>query len=289
VRPDHFNAGDLIHALMLEPWEVYDRYYRMHLEEDLKGSLKTASDIEAALALAKHPKSKAGEKKADKARRLAELDLGFLIYDIEVENLAAENEGKIGIKGDIWDDAHTVYGKFKDREEAQIWIDHEYGLPELSIIVFDEALSTWLRIRPDFLRVLPLMDGAAMAPLMTDVKSTNSARPDSFANDMGKFGYDLQQAFYEMVFELYAGRELTGFGFLTAEFRRASIVENYVLSEKSIAPARAVIRPQLANLLECLDGNVWGGYTSGGVMELELRQYELQRRSRGLNGEHHEQ
>jgi len=292
ARPDHFTAGDLIHALILEPWDVYERYYRMHTDEDLKGSLKTAADIEAALKRAGEVKNKGGEKKADKVIRLHELALGIQIYDIEVNELAAKNEGKIGIKGDIWDDAHTVYGKFKDRGEAQLWINHEYGLSELSIIVFDEELGVWLRIRPDHLRVIPTQingeDSVSFAPLMTDVKSTNSARPDSFSNDCGKFGYDIQQAFYEMVFKMYAGIDLSGFGFLTAEYKRASIVEPYVLSEKSVSPARTAIRPQLANLVECLEGNEWGGYTSGGVMELEIRAYELPRRSSGLNGAGHE-
>lgn len=287
-RPDHFTAGDLIHALILEPWDVYSRYYRMHLDEDLSGSLKTASDIESALKAAGEPKSKAGEKKFDKALRLDALGLGILIHDIEVAKLASLNKGKVGIKGDIWDDAHTVYGKFKDREEAQTWIDHNHGLPELSIIVFDEALGIWLRIRPDYLRVLPLIDNIAHAPLMTDVKSTNSARPDSFANDMGKFGYDIQQAFYEMVFRMHSGVDLTAFGFLTAEYKRASIVEPYVLSEKSIKPARQALPHQLARLAECLEGNHWGGYTEGGVTELEIRPFELQRRSSGLNGGDHE-
>jgi hypothetical protein len=284
-RPEHFLIGDLVHALMLEPWETYGRYYRLPTEEESAGCVKTATDIEAELKRHGQPKSKAGEKKADKAKRLEELGLGYVIHDIELAKLAEANEGKEGIKGELWDDAHTVYGKFLEREEAQVWIDHEYGLPELSIIVFDEDLDVWLRIRPDFLRVLPVMDGEAYPPMMTDVKTANSANPDTFQNDMGKFGYDIQQAFYEMVFTMFTGLELTGFNFLTAEYRNASIVEPYELEEESIAPARKYIRPQLSRLMKCFKTGKWNGYTEGGVKELRLRPFELQKRSNGLKAD----
>ncbi len=276
-RPDHFTAGDLIHALILEPWSVLKRYYRDHTKSEFPGALVTDPQIKAALKEAGEPQTIGGEKKADRIARLMDINPDTVVWDWELQKLADANEGKTAIKGGIWDCAHLAYKAFLERQEATDWIDHANGLSELSIIAECPHTGMIVRCRPDFTLLLPVMDNLRYPPLMVDVKSANSASPEKFARSIGDFGYHLQQAFYEYVFKLATGTAPFDFGFVVAEFEKASIVETIKIDKATMKLTRASLIPALKKLKHCYDVNQWAGYTSGGVTELSVAPWALKR------------
>ena len=272
-RQDHFTTGDMIHSLFLEPWTVAECYYKGYSPKDLNGALRTDDEIKDALSKLGEPKTKAGEKKAGRIERLLKISPETRIQDNEKKLLAQKNKGKQLISSSTWDKAFRVYKKFLARPEFSVWIDHDYGLPELSIIAQCPNTGMWIRCRPDFLRVLPMMDGEYYPPIMTDVKSANSASQAFFSKSASDFGYHIQQAFYEYVWSIYTGDTLTDFGFVVAEFATASIVEPMLIDDTDIKYARLAIQPALARLKECYDKDEWNGYTVEGISNIRISKW----------------
>lgn len=263
-RPDYFVAGDLIHALCLEPDEVYERYYCALNEKDYPTALRTAADIEAALKTAGQPMTKKGEKKADKVARLKECCPDIQVWDDLVEQHARqpENEDKQAIPYSIWKKAHRALAAVKKRAEADFLLSE--GLAELSIFARCPGTGLMLRIRPDWLR---------LNKWIIDVKSTASAKPAYWSKQASSLGYHCQDAFYKYVFNLAAKQEAAGFGFITIEYDKAAICEPYEVHEDDKHAGEEIIANDINRLALCLEKDYWPGYTEEGVTPLRIAHY----------------
>ena len=260
-RPDYFVAGDLIHALCLEPDEVYKRYYSALDEKLYRNALRTTPEIEAALKAAGQPKKKTGEKKADQVARLKECCPDAQVWDDVVAQHAdlPENRGKTAIPHKIWKKAHRAHRAVMSRSEAAFLLSD--GLPELSIFARCPNTGFMLRVRPDWLR----LNG-----WIIDVKSTTSAKPSYWSKQARDLGYHCQDAFYRYVYSLATGKEAGGFGFITVEFDKAPICEPYEVADKDKHIGEEQIERDLAKLADCTAKNSWPGYTESGVTPLHI-------------------
>lgn len=289
ARPKHFTAGELLHALILEPNKVADRYYREPALSEHAGALTTDAQIKAALKAKDQPMSKTGEKKADRIARLSDIDPDVQIYDLILEKAAEANKGKESIPASIWDKAKKAHAAFKERAEAQLWIDRDFGLPELSIIARCPVTGMIVRCRPDFTRLMPVIDGCITPPLMTDVKSSASARPEKFARSVGDFGYHIQQAFYEYVFACLFNHTPSAFGFLVVEFEKAAIAETMAIDDETMSATRAILKPALRKLKKCIEEDTWHGYTESGVTTISLAPWALKQMAAITGASNHEE
>lgn len=263
-RPDYFVIGDLLHALCLEPDEVYDRYYCALNVKEYPAALRTAPEIEKALQAAGQPKKKSGEKKADQVARLKETCPDIQVWDDLVQQHAQkpEHEGKIEISYDIWRKAHRALTKVMERAEAKVLLSD--GLAELSIFAVCPDTGMMLKARPDWLR---------LNFWIIDVKSATSAKPSFWSKKAADLGYHCQDAFYRYVFKLATDKDPEGFGFITIEYEKAAICEPYEIDEAGKEAGDKQVHRDLGGLAACKEKDYWPGYTAQGVTPLKIAKW----------------
>lgn len=99
-------------------------------------------------------------------------------------------------------------------------------------------------------------------PMIRDVKTTASAKPEAFARSVSSFGYDVQQAAYTEAIEVLHPDLI---GRVSFEFVACEVEEPYAVTPIELdAQFRAIGRAKWISACrqwkECLESNRWPGY-----------------------------
>lgn len=127
------------------------------------------------------------------------------------------------------------------------------GESEVSGFATCPEMGVRLRVRFDRLTKAALVD------LKT---SASKARADAFAMTVFKFGYDLQGATYQEVYELITGERLP-FKFVTVETRAPHLVAVGTLNEEYLEMGRSKSMKARQKYAACMEAGVWPGYPPG--------------------------
>jgi len=139
------------------------------------------------------------------------------------------------------------------------------GRPEVSayhyeqIVVDDEtgeAQRVLVRVRPDW--EYPVNDKQV---ILLDAKSCADASPPEFAKQVGRKGYDMQNAMYVDVYEKASGKEVLGFVFAEVETEYPYVCSASMLNAPDVEAGLNEYRRLLAIYAKCERENHWPGYT----------------------------
>ncbi|MDE1465971.1 PD-(D/E)XK nuclease-like domain-containing protein [Spartinivicinus poritis] len=257
----YLTTGEFIHALCLEPDKVYQRYYCDLAIEDYPTALKTITDIDQALVRLKQPKTKVGEKKANKIARLLSVDPDIVIWDQLLLNHheLPEHQHKTPIAKTTWLQAYQAIKAIYERSEAKEVLSA--GISELSLFTICPITQLLLKCRIDWLT--PTLH-------LWDLKTADTANPVIWKSKAAKYGYQYQDAFYRYVFEMCTGLLPNGFDFLVIEYQDVSICELITLSQETKQMADDIVVQALIKLKNCLEENHWPGYTTTGTALVDL-------------------
>lgn len=144
------------------------------------------------------------------------------------------------------------------------------GEIETSYYWTDDVTGIECKVRPDCLREFE------EKILVTDLKSTNSAKTDDFRKDCVKFGYDLQAAMYKLAVEKETGKQVD-FVFIVVEKKPPYMVNILQADNLFLERGLSLFREYIGIYKECLDSGDWYGYNgfSGEINNLALPSYLL--------------
>ena len=143
------------------------------------------------------------------------------------------------------------------------------GSAELSAYWNDPVTGIACKCRPDFL----MDDGEAPIGIL-DVKSTRDASITGFSRDIGKYGYDVQAAFYIDGIKAVTGLELP-FYFVPIEKDGPHEVAMYRASDDMVATGRKKYRAALELLQWCREKGEYPGYQPFGEIEvIDLQKWD---------------
>ncbi|KRC52146.1 hypothetical protein ASE16_03600 [Leifsonia sp. Root227] len=117
--------------------------------------------------------------------------------------------------------------------------------------VFAEIDGVPVRARFDALS----SDGAAV-----DLKTTDDATPSGFAKSVAKWGYDVQEAWYDDVHDAATGVPLGAFYFIVVEKSAPYEVAVHRLPELWVEMGRTKAAEARRIYRECVETGVWPGY-----------------------------
>jgi len=140
--------------------------------------------------------------------------------------------------------AHSTAGPFFEAD----------GDSEVSAFATCPKTGVRLRARAD-----RLVDGGPIVDLKT---TAGSAKPEEFARAVFNFGYDLQDAQYEEVFNLASGWD-GEFKFVVVETRAPYLVNVVKLRPGYIEMGRDKALKARRIYAECMAAGVWPGYPAG--------------------------
>lgn len=103
----------------------------------------------------------------------------------------------------------------------------------------------------------------------TDYKSAASVEPGSFAAAVARYGYH-QQAAWTLDLLADLGHPADAFAFIAQEKEPPYLVEVYDLDEDAIARGRELNRRALERFRDCMDSDLWPGYTAREFTTLSL-------------------
>lgn len=126
------------------------------------------------------------------------------------------------------------------------------GEPELTLRWRDADTALDCKARPDY-AVKRLRMGV-------DVKSAIDASPEGFRKAAARFGYHRQDAFYRDAFAAVE-QPIEHFVFIVVEKTAPHLVGLYTLDEESIRKGYASVRDDMTRLRECLESDVYPGYS----------------------------
>jgi hypothetical protein len=145
------------------------------------------------------------------------------------------------------------------QEHPMAWALAEAELIEVNIRWTDAATDLLLRSRLDRLHIA--------RGLIVDAKTTTATDEQSFSNEVARYGYHRQAAFYQQ-----AAFELTGdvmpFVFCAVRKSRPYTVRFYDLSESFMNSGRAAMESGLSRLAESLNTGVWAPPSYGEIQTL---------------------
>jgi hypothetical protein len=162
----------------------------------------------------------------------------------------AENEGRKILEHE---DAIAIAGMVRSIEAhplaSRMLRD---GIPELTLKWTDPETGLVCKGRADY-----FVESLGMC---VDVKTTDDARPGSFAKSVANFGYHRQHAFYEWGFSR-CGSPVESFCFLAVEKRPPYLVALYSLDEAAVALGLEWSRRTLDKFAECVERGEYPGYS----------------------------
>jgi hypothetical protein len=143
------------------------------------------------------------------------------------------------------------------------------GKAELSAFWTDPDTGIKCKCRPDFL----MSNGETLTGIL-DVKSTLDASSSGFSRSIGKFGYDIQAAFYIDGVKAVTGLELPFF-YLAAEKTAPHAVAMYRASDAMVETGRKKYRAALELLQWCRETGQYPAYQPFGDIEtIELSKWD---------------
>jgi len=127
--------------------------------------------------------------------------------------------------------------------------------PEISVFHTNEEFDLRLKIRPDLYNY--------ESDVMIDLKTSQSASPDFFARSISDYGYHIQAAFYEKVWNGYHKTLIGAFLFMVVEKEPPYAIAVYELDHATLLEGYNLVQQGLEKYKECRTKNVWPGYPSG--------------------------
>ena len=135
------------------------------------------------------------------------------------------------------------------REDAADYAIDENTAVEQTLVWRDG--DAWCRARLDALR----------PGLVWDLKTAQSANPESFARSIFSFGYDIQEAFYRRGLRRITGKEFE-FRFVVVESAWPHDVSVVELSPEVKHVADQRVERAIQRWSQCMKANRWPGYSS---------------------------
>ncbi len=124
---------------------------------------------------------------------------------------------------------------------------------EMSCYAHDEEFNVPIKCRPDLFNV--------RHGLMADIKNMASADDRDFARDVFKFGYHVQDAAYQDIWNKGAPEyKCEGFFFIAFEKCEPPTVALYELDAAAVAEGYAIYRKALQQYAACVEDDHWPSY-----------------------------
>ncbi|WP_196812317.1 PD-(D/E)XK nuclease-like domain-containing protein [Nocardia sp. CNY236] len=132
----------------------------------------------------------------------------------------------------------------------------ESGAAETTVYWRDKLTNVMLRLRADWIHI-----NSRDQVIILDFKTTDSADPYQFARSVAKFGYDLQQDFYQRGFSTHGIR--TTFLFVAISKDPPHIVTVFELTDIDLKYASTDNRNTIDRYAQFLHSNTWPDYGPG--------------------------
>jgi hypothetical protein len=129
------------------------------------------------------------------------------------------------------------------------------GQSEVSLFAPDPETGVWLRARID-----RLDDEGPGETVASDLKTTTDADPEEFSRDVATYGYDVQQAHYELALRLARGDEEIAFQFICVEKTAPHLVSVCALDSEFEEIGRRRARRAIDTYARCVESGDWPGY-----------------------------
>ncbi|WP_406234968.1 PD-(D/E)XK nuclease-like domain-containing protein [Nocardia sp. NBC_01009] len=144
------------------------------------------------------------------------------------------------------------------------------GAPELSGYAPDPKTGVMLRARTDWLREV-----GRGRRVGVDLKTAESADPGEFGVEAARWGYHVQQPWYEDVFEL-AELPLSAWLWVVVSKRPPHLVTVCELSARAVDLGRSIARDAIDLYARCRDTNTWPGHGRG-IHQIDLPAWEYKK------------
>jgi len=141
---------------------------------------------------------------------------------------------------------------------ARVLLERPGGV-EVSAFAYHQTSGEHCKCRPD---------KACGDGIIADLKTCEDASPGAFSRSCAKYGYDVQAAFYPMVWT-GAGEAFEAFVFVAVEKTPPYGVGVYQIDPQAVYAARCAIDDALLRLAECKISKSWPAY-SGKVETLYM-------------------
>jgi hypothetical protein len=145
---------------------------------------------------------------------------------------------------------------------------------ELSL-VWDEDPDAWEYLQPGGAVRCKLRADAWAPAIQTiiDLKTTESAGPESFSRSLANYGYARQAALYPRGFAAN-GLEVLDFAHIVVEKQYPNEVAVYRVDDVSLHAGAKQTRDLLRTYRQCERTGIWSGYSEG-ITDIGLPSYEL--------------
>ena len=177
--------------------------------------------------------------------------------DIFAEFMESLGDREI-VPQDVWEEAELITNAILTSKPAIELLDSG-GLRERPMHWECPVTGMKCRSKPDF----------RIPWLIVDLKTTQDATPQGFANAAAKFGYARQAAWYRWGYELCAGGPCR-FIFIAVSTNEPYEVGLYELSDWDLERARRQNVKDLAELSRCYAEDDWEGEHERGIVKLQL-------------------
>lgn len=166
------------------------------------------------------------------------------------EKWELENQGLVALDEYEIDTVNRVHKRATDSDFFMQFF--KPGVRETSFFVHDKPTGLNLRCRPD--------NFIYEKNIIVDLKTTDCADEHVFNEDIFKFSYDLQAAFYMDVVEAATGRRPDAYVILAIEKSRDCDMNLFFIPEDVLAKRTFEYRRWLSALSDCVKTDVWPGY-----------------------------
>lgn len=238
--------GELVHALVLEKKEVYNRYIPKIKDEINIGKMPLLKEV--------------GREEFNRCKTL--YTQASLARKQEKEKFKLESKGKKIVPDSIWQKAH---------EMASILEKSKYGAilkgENVEHSIFWEMDDILLKCRPDIYHI--------DKKLIVDLKTTDSVNPPDFIRSIWKYGYHSQAALNIDGLQQELNEKFT-FIIVAIEVHPPYIVQSFNFLPETIAKGREEYYKGAYIYKECKEWNLWPGYNNE-IIDIQLPEYLLKR------------
>lgn len=143
------------------------------------------------------------------------------------------------------------------------------GVAEASVVAQDPLTGEWVRARPDY-----LPDRGSEQTVMVDLKTADNADPLHFGRICGRYGYQIQAAWYTEAVRLARGDEHPRIALVAVEKEPPHLVSVTELQALSHAAGMAARREAIDLWHACRKADHWPGYPAG-IHPIDIPDYML--------------
>ncbi|CAH1583242.1 conserved hypothetical protein [Vibrio jasicida] len=196
-----FNAGHLLHGLLLEP---HQKDYNVITERTAKDIAKSGgvviadhSELQKYLADNDLPK---GKSIADRVAYAKEFNANVIYYPDYLDKVSSI-KGKRYLCNDDWKKVHECAKVVKESILYKRNFENQ-GYSELTIIVFDSKHQVWIKARLDRVTSKRNPQSHELENFLLDVKTIHSLTDSQINRDLEDKLYSIQGAFYHYAAKL---------------------------------------------------------------------------------------